>query len=260
MRKTGRITWRFIWLGAEILLVALRFTLLFLRTLGQPSFRQRAVCLHHGCRRVLRVMVNQIEVRGPVPVEGLLVSNHLSYLDILLLSAVSPGIFVSKYEVKSWPVFGWFARLGGTVFVQRERRGHVGEISTRIHALLEQGELVFLFPEGTSSDGASVLPFKSSLLEPAIGQQQRVFAAALEYRLPDGVVAQDVCYWGDMTLAPHFVKLLGKRFVQARVSFQEVRQPATDRKELAKQLHAEVVRLKSGPRSANEPVAAGNSF
>lgn len=247
MRKSGRLVWRGVWLGAELLLVALRFAWLFLRTSGRPTVHQRAVCLQHGCRRVLRVLVAKITVTGTVPTSGLLVSNHLSYLDILLLSTVAPGIFVSKYEVKSWPVFGWFAQLGGTVFVQRERRGHVGEISARLHALLESGELVFLFPEGTSSGGETVLPFKSSLLEPAAGHKQPVWVAAIDYSLADGVVSADVCYWGDMTLAPHFLKLLRKPFVHAHVRYQEITQPAADRKELAKQLHAEVLRLKSAP-------------
>lgn len=244
----------------EILLVAFRFAFLFLHTGGHPTFRQRAVCLHHGCRRVLRVVVDRIEVLGPRPVHGLLVSNHLSYLDILVLSAISPGVFVSKHEVKAWPLLGWFAMLGGTVFVQRERRGQVGEISARIHALLEQGQLVILFPEGTSGDGESVLPFKSSLLEPATGLKQPVFTAGIDYFLAGGSVKNDVCYWGDMTFLPHFLRLLGRRFVQARVNFKEIPLPAGNRKELARQLYAEVVQLRLPARSAAGPARVGNSF
>ena len=245
MHKWGRLTWRSLWLGAELLLIGLRFALLFLRTLGRPSTHQRAIGLHQGGRRVLRTFVDHVEVVGPQPTRGLLVSNHLSYLDILVLSSRSPCVFVSKLEVKAWPVFGLFAQLGGTVFVQRERRGHVGEISARIHALLDAGELVILFPEGTSSGGETVLPFKSSLLEPATGQKHPIFAAGIDYALTDGVVADDVCYWRDMTFLAHFMNLLRKRFVQARVCYSEIQQPAADRKELAKQLHDEVLRLKS---------------
>jgi 1-acyl-sn-glycerol-3-phosphate acyltransferase len=245
MRKLGRFTWRFVWLAGELAFLAVRFAFLFLRTIGRPSRRQRSRCLHHGCRRILRVFVNQMRVTGPRPTAGLVVSNHLSYLDILLLGSLSPCVFVSKQEVKNWPVFGWFAALGGTVFVERSRRGEVGAVAAQIHALLAAGHLVILFPEGTSSDGHEILPFKSSLLEPAVGQKTPLFAACLGYALGDGVVADDVCYWRDMTFLPHFVNLLRKQFVQAHVSFVEIRQPATDRKALAKQLHAEVVRLKS---------------
>lgn len=258
--KTWRVIWRFGWLMAEVLLAFLRFAVLYLRTCGGPSRHQRAVCLHHGCRRALRVIVDRVDVLGPRPARGLLVSNHLSYLDILLFSALAPGVFVSKHEIKSWPLLGWFARLGGTVFVQRERRGHVGEISARIHELLEKGELVFLFPEGTSGDGESVLPFKSSLLEPAVGLNQPVFAAGIDYFLAGGSVKNDVCYWGDMTFFPHLLLLLRHRFVQARVSFREIGQPAGDRKALARQLQAEVVRLRVTVRSPASVAAAGNSF
>ena len=244
MRKLGRFTWRFVWLAGELVFLAFRFAFLFLRTVGRPSLRQRSECLHHGCRRILRVFINQVTVTGPRPTAGLLVSNHLSYLDILLLGSVSPGLFVSKQEVKNWPVFGWFAALGGTVFVQRSRRGEVGAVAAQIHTLLAEGQLVILFPEGTSSGGHEILPFKSSLLEPAVGQKCRLFATCLGYSLGDGVVADGVCYWRDMTFLPHFVNLLQKQFVQARASFVEIRQPATNRKDLAKQLHAEVVRLK----------------
>lgn len=243
MRITGRFLWRAAWLGGELLLIGLRFFLLYAVALGRPTLRQRAVCLQWAARRTLRVFVDRVEVTGPLPTSGLLVSNHLSYVDISLLGSLTPVIFVSKAEVKQWPVFGWFAALGGTVFVRRERRGEVGQIANRIRQLLQDGHLVVLFPEGTSSGGETVLPFKSSLLEPLVGQTHDVHAGCVSYSLADGVVSEDVCYWGDMTLAPHIVKLLDKPFVQARVSFADIREPATDRKELAKQLHAEVSAL-----------------
>lgn len=240
MRITGRFLWRAAWLGGELLLIGLRFLLLYAITLGHPTLRQRAACLHWACRRTLRVFVERVEITGPLPTSGLLVSNHLSYVDISLLGSLTPVVFVSKAEVKYWPVFGWFAALGGTVFVPRERRGEVGEIANQIRQLLKDGHLVVLFPEGTSSGGETVLPFKSSLLEPVVGQTHVVHSGCVSYSLAAGVVSEDVCYWGDMTLAPHIVKLLGKPFVRARVSFADVREPANDRKELAKQLHAAV--------------------
>jgi 1-acyl-sn-glycerol-3-phosphate acyltransferase len=89
-----------------------------------------------------------------------------------------------------------------------------------------------------------VLPFKSSLLEPAMGQPHSLSAGYIEYALNDGSVADEVCYWRDMTLVPHLLNLLGKRSVQARLRFTELRQVSPDRKQLARQLHSEVVRLK----------------
>ena len=244
MPKLARLIVRSLWLGAEISLVGLRFLFLFLRRGGRWTRRDRALCLQAGNRRVLRVVASRIEVTGTPPPSGLLVSNHLSYVDILLLGSLMPAVFVSKAEVKGWPVFGWFASLGGTVFVQRERRGQVGEVSDRIRTLLAEKHPVILFPEGTSSNGREILPFKSSLLEPAVGQKCPLSVACVSYEMRDGSVEQDVCYWGDMTFAPHFFKLLSKPRVTARVSFAQIQQPAADRKELAKQLHAAVVRLK----------------
>jgi 1-acyl-sn-glycerol-3-phosphate acyltransferase len=247
MRKAGRFILRAIWLVFEVSVVGLRFLFLFIRTGGKPSLRERSECLKQGCRRTLRPFVKNVEVRGPLPAAGLLVSNHLSYVDILLLGSLFPSVFVSKAEVKNWPVFGLFSRLGGTVYVQRERRGEVGRISDQLQSLLRDGHLVVLFPEGTSSDGESVLPFKSALLEPVVGWAKGIHAGCISYQLEDGVVGQDLCYWGGMTFLPHVVKLLTKSRANARVVFAPVREPATDRKQLAKQLHAQVLTLKGTP-------------
>ena len=244
-RKLGRLTWRLLWLVAEVLLAAARFARLFLSRFGRPSRLERAACLQRGCRRVLRIFITQVAVTGPRPTAGLLVCNHLSYLDILLLGSLSRCVFVSKQEVRGWPVFGWFASLAGTVFIQRSRRGEVGAVAGQIRSLLAEGQLVVLFPEGTSSDGRTILPFKSPLLEPAVGQTCPIFAGCIGYSRPGGGVADEVCYWGDMTLLPHLLNLLMQPYAQARIGFVEIRQPAVDRKALARQLHAEAVRLKN---------------
>jgi 1-acyl-sn-glycerol-3-phosphate acyltransferase len=101
-----------------------------------------------------------------------------------------------------------------------------------------------LFPEGTSSGGETVLPFRSSLFEPAAHQSFPVTPVALSYALSEGNPAEEVCYWKDMTLFPHLMNLLTKGEIRARVAFGETRVRETDRKELARQLHAEVLALK----------------
>jgi 1-acyl-sn-glycerol-3-phosphate acyltransferase len=193
---------------------------------------------------MLRVFNLELRASGAIPTRGLLVCNHLSYLDILALGALAPGAFVAKREVKAWPVLGWFARLAGTLFVHREKRHDVGRAAAEIEAALDQGGLVVLFPEGTSSGGETVLPFKSALLAPAARREHPLTAAFIRYALADGSVPDEVCYWRDMTLVPHLLNLLGKQGVSARVFFAGLPQPRRDRKELARQLHAEVLRLK----------------
>ena len=173
-----------------------------------------------------------------------MVSNHLSYLDILILSALTPALFVAKREVRAWPVFGWFGILAGTIFVDRERRARVLESTRVLEAVLNSGALVVLFPEGTSSDGHDVLPFKSTLLQPIASSRHAVSASAIAYSLRDGDVEEEVCYWKDMTLLPHVLNLLSKEGITARVRFSQVQPGDTDRRALAKRLHAEVVTLK----------------
>lgn len=98
-------------------------------------------------------------------------------------------------------------------------------------------------PKRTSWNGREILPFKSSLLEPIVGSPHPLAVGKIHYALDDGTVEDDVCYWGDMTFFPHLVNLMTKRRVRARVTFAPIPQPATDRKELARQLHAEISRL-----------------
>jgi 1-acyl-sn-glycerol-3-phosphate acyltransferase len=118
-------------------------------------------------------------------------------------------------------------------------------ISEEIATVIRDGNLVVLFPEGTSSNGREVLPFRSSLLEPVNGQEHRVSVACISYEVAGGSAENDACYWGDMTILPHLVKLLTKGQIRARVRFSRIERRAHNRKDLARQLHAEVVRLKA---------------
>ena len=239
-----RVVGRLPWLAGELLFAAATFGLRCPFNSPSAALKARAAWLQTHARRVLRVFATGAQSSGPLPSNGLLVCNHLSYLDILVLASLTPAIFVAKREVRLWPVFGWFARLAGTVFVDRERRTHVGQVTDEIQSALNQGVLVILFPEGTSSGGHTVLPFKSSLLQPATGQIHSLSAGLIQYELDDGDVSEEVCYWKDMTLVPHLINLLAKRNIRATVRFTQLREGSTNRKELARLLHSEVLRLK----------------
>lgn len=250
VRRPFRVTFRLCWLAGEISLAMLDFVVNVMFQRQMPAAKARALWLQQACRRVLRILSVDIKTRGPIPLHGLLVSNHLSYLDILVLSSVTPAVFVSKSEVKSWPVFGWFARMSGTLFVERGRRSDVTRLNNELSQALDRGALVVLFPEGTSSDGQAVLPFKSSLLEPITQLAHPLTLGCLGYSLPDGRPGEEVCYWGDMTLVPHLVNLLSKRCVNVTVAFTRFGQPVACRKTLARHLHLGIIRLKEG-----EPVS-----
>lgn len=234
---------RALWFAAELLLFFAAFLGLLLRHGGKPAQSARSRWLQWCSRRTLRVFSVRTHATGRPPQTGLLVTNHLSYLDILVLVSLTPAVFVSKSEVKRWPVFGWCARLAGTLFVDRSRRRDVARMNALIEQALADGNVVVLFPEGTSWNGREILPFKSSLLEPILGTRYPLTVGHLAYSLPDGDAANDVCYWGEATFLPHLVKLMTRRHIAARVRFAAVPQPATDRKALAQQLHLEVSHL-----------------
>jgi lyso-ornithine lipid O-acyltransferase len=210
----------------------------------EAKMAARAAWLHRTTGRTLRYFQIKAQATGPVPAHGLLISNHLSYLDILVLSSLTPAVFVSKHDVKYWPVFGQFAVLAGTVFVDRTRRFQVGQVNDEITAALNEGALVVLFPEGTSSNGQTLLPFKSSLLEPATNPAWPLAIGWIHYEIDDGDAGKEVCYWGDHTFFPHMLNLLSKRRVRATVRFGPCPVRNGDRKELAQRLRAEILGLK----------------
>jgi 1-acyl-sn-glycerol-3-phosphate acyltransferase len=203
----------------------------------------RAAWLHRSCKRNLRIYNCTVTHEGPVPTSGLLVSNHLSYLDILVISAITPAVFVAKTEVRSWPLFGWLTQLSGAVFIERARRMNVGPANREIEAALADGALVMVFPEGTSTNGDAVLPFRSSLLEPVTNGSHPIAVGYVHYELDDGDVGSEVCYWGDHTFLPHAVNMIGKRRIRAKVRFGTFQRTTDDRKELATQLREAVLKL-----------------
>ena len=209
----------------------------------QDRLRASARWLHRWSLHCARAIGLRIEPRGDAPASGMIVSNHLSYLDILAFSAITPCVFVAKQEVARWPLLGFFARMAGTIFVNRASRMQVAEANDQIERALRAGVIVLLFAEGTSSDGRTVLPFRSALLEPTIKAQCAATPAAVSYSITDGSVAEEVCYWRDMTLLPHLLNLLTKRGVKVRVGFAPAVGRLVSRKGSAAALCEDVARL-----------------
>ncbi len=210
------------------------------------SIRDRVAWLSRTAVRHAKWMGVRINLHGDIPTRGLIVANHVSYVDIVALSAVTGCAFVSKKEVASWPLFGLYAKCGATIFVDRERRGDVADVAEEMRGRLDAGVPLTLFPEGTSTGGDDVLPFRSSLFEPVVELACPVTACALRYSLPGGSVADEVAYWRDMTLAPHLLNLLGKTGVTLDIHFGPCSHRTGDRKTLARDLHAEVRALLHG--------------
>jgi 1-acyl-sn-glycerol-3-phosphate acyltransferase len=189
-------------------------------------------------------------VYGPVPSRGLVVANHLSYLDIAIVSAAMPCFFVSKTEVGRWPYFGRAARTGGTIFIDRSSRASTTEVAQQISERLRLQIPVLLFPEGTSSDGSQVLRFHSSLFEPAVAAAAPVTAAAVRYVLEDGSAERELCWFDDALFLPHLWKALGTAGLSAEVRFGEPR-VYPDRRTAAEATHDEIAAM----RAERQPLA-----
>jgi 1-acyl-sn-glycerol-3-phosphate acyltransferase len=245
MKRLARIIRRLAGL-AGVLLSGTGDYLLFARRRGLEA---RLAWMQRMCRRFLRLLNGRLAVHGPVPTRGLVVCNHLGYVDVLVIGAVCPAVFVAKQEVRSWPIFGGLARLAGTVFVNRSGRRQIHDQLQALAQILATGAPLALFPEGTSSDGSRVLPFRSSLLEAALATGSVVTPAALTYATPrSGDPARDICYWGDMVFVTHLFRLLALEGFSARLHFGESERPGPNRK-------GEAVRLQEWIRAAlGEPV------
>lgn len=193
----------------------------------RPATReQRADWLHRFCARAMRGLGIEICVVGKFPESGAVISNHLSYLDIVVFAATRPCVFVSKAEIARWPVVGWMTTMSGTVYVERGHGGSAMRARRGMQAALDAGLPVVFFPEGTTSNGSRLLKFHSGLLAQVLDGGSTVTAAYLRYSLvekngPDVSVAEDVCYWGDRHMLAHVFKVLGLRGVRAEVRFAE---------------------------------------
>jgi lyso-ornithine lipid O-acyltransferase len=220
---------------------------LILRLRNRVSTVERAQWLHRWCAKALDRLGIEREPEGAFPSRGLLVANHLGYLDILVLSAMHPCVFVSKQEVRSWPLFGLMAKLSGTVFVDRARVSATHTANSEMSQALSQGAVVVLFPEGTSSDGSQVLPFRPALFDAATKAGANVVSAHISYDVADGSAANDVCYWGEMSFFPHLLRLLSRHGVRARVRFAAETRKFADRKLAARVTREMVASLAQTP-------------
>jgi lyso-ornithine lipid O-acyltransferase len=192
---------------------------------------------------IVRRLGLRLDCRGPRPLQGLVCSNHLSYLDILVYAAATPCVFVSKREVGRWPAFGFFARCGGTIFLDRQSRTSADKAARQMVSVLESGVPILLFPEGTSTDGSEVLRFHPTLMEPAVQLSMEIAAAAIGYRAR-GVEERAICWFGDAPFLPHLLRTLGRADMVALVEFFPDRNAYVDRKTAALEVREQVEALR----------------
>jgi len=236
-----RSSWRAVALAGSLGTSLIR--LMILRTRGPISLAQRAQWMHEAGKSALASMSIRYRVEGPLPTRGLVVSNHLSYLDIVLFAAAHPCFFVSKAEVGRWPGFGFLARAGGTLFIDRNSRTSAARVAREMVERMRNPIPVLVFPEGTSTDGTTVSRFHSTLFEPAVLAGVEITAAAVRYQTAEGFYERDLCWFGEDAFVPHLWKVLAAEPFEAVIRFGEPH-AATDRRNAASAAHAEVVELR----------------
>jgi len=218
----------------------------------RPATRQqRAEWLHQFCTRVLRGMGVAVRLHGTFPERGVVIANHLGYLDVIAFAALHRCIFVAKSEIREWPFMGWLTSMAGTVYVERGRGGSAARAKTGTQAAADAGLPLVFFPEGTTSLGETVLKFHTGLLMQAIEADQPITAAHIRYRLteengPDVSLA-DVCFWDETPLVVHVFRLLAVRGIEVEVRFGEspiaFSASAEHRKIAAEEARAAVMKL-----------------
>jgi len=163
--------------------------------------RQRMQRVGWWSARLLRVLGISLEAQG-TPHAGplLIVANHVSWLDILAINAVQPARFVSKADVRRWPLIGYLVACGGTLFIERERKRDALRVVHQIAQALTAREIVAVFPEGTTGEGRTVLPFHANLLQAAIATETPVQAITLRYRDATSAFSPAAAYVGDTSL------------------------------------------------------------
>lgn len=216
----------------------------------------------------------RVLVRGAAPRPGtstLILANHVSWLDIPVLSGLLPLSFIAKHEIADWPVFGFCARLQRCIFLDRSRKAATHEVNAEVAARLADGDAIVLFPEGTTGDGNRLLPFRSSLVGAARAaladsgaEEIRLQPVAISYQRRNGLPVTrrerpDIAWYGDMELPPHFRACARAGPLDVVVHWSEpiAFGAGTDRKR-ATSLAEDAVRRSIGGEAAREPGRAAS--
>ena len=211
---------------------------------------QREAEVQRWARGFLRVWRIELQVRGTPPAQGplLLVANHISWLDILVLHAAGYCRFVAKADVQGWPVIGRMASAAGTLYIARDSRRDALRVVHHMRDALLRGEVVAVFPEGTTSDGITLLPFHANLIQAAISAHAPALPVALQFiDGRNGAMSTAPMYIGDQTLLESVWRTLTTPGLRAVVSYGQAQSPeGRERREWAAELRRQVDGLRNG--------------
>lgn len=194
--------------------------------------------------RLLRILGIQVDASGtPRGPATLVVANHVSWLDILAINSVYPCRFVSKSDVRRWPLIGWLVACGGTLFIERERKRDALRVVHQVADALKKGDTIAVFPEGTTSEGHGLLPFHANLLQAAVSTGVPVQPVALRFSDALESVSQSAAYVGDTHLVRSLWMIVTARAMRVRVAWlPPVESGGADRRELSDALRTAILR------------------
>ena len=183
---------------------------------------QRRAAVRRWSSELLAILHLRLTVHGALSDVGrpvMLVANHVSWLDIFAIDAIVPIRFVAKSEIRGWPLIGWLCEQAGTVFIRQARRQDTLRVNETVGGALAAGEVFAVFPEGTTTDGAALLKFHSSLIEPALRAAAQVQPVALRYTRLDGTLCKAVSYAGERSLWDTVVDMSAEPAIDVEVFF-----------------------------------------
>lgn len=211
-----------------------------------PERRDRII------RRWSSGLLDLLEIR--VIVEGekpgaklrntLFVANHVSWVDIHALNSVCTTRFIAKSEIRQWPLFGFLAERANTLFIERGKRHEAGRVVDNVKSALRAGDCICFFPEGTTTDGSTVGPFKSSLLQAAIEANAIVQPLSIHYPHENGDINREMAYWGEMNLLASMRQVIRQRRPEVILRFaRPLAAGGQERRQLTEDARLAIVRL-----------------
>ena len=212
-----RVFYRLI-LFALLVVIGLLITLLLFPLVGWQSKRRIIKTWSHWLLRALGVRLVVDRAPPAANLQGLMVSNHSSWIDIFATNAVQAVRFISKSEIRDWPVLGRLVTMAGTLYVERGNRSKINETNQSIRDAVAAGDLIGFYPEGTTTDGTYLLPFKTNLFQPAVDYQMTVYPVAVSYR-QRGQKTRIASYEGDTSFGESFLSLTRATGLEVHVAF-----------------------------------------
>ncbi len=219
-----------VFLSINLTFLLLGLVISALSPLTKNGIKIKTYCSMLWARVNCRILGLRVSLKGHYnnSLCGFIVSNHISYLDIIAVGSIRPLVFVSKHEVKDWPLLGWLARMGATIFIDRSSKKAALAVLNKMEAVINQKISIVLFPEGTTSDGYVLKEFKSPLFDLPAKARIPVIPVSLRYRGIDShpintkSEMDSIAWYGDMKLLPHVWNVLGHKQIDLTLFFNPV--------------------------------------